>query len=582
MNTFFPLLKSALAFAAILLAAVGQYLHTYYHADLIALVLLSIAVVLWIFVVGSSAFAIVIHPREPAPSNEPHHPIPIILAISAIVLTVFTFFYASGNQLSVDNLLAWSGSLVAFLYLWLDLNPAAWRAWLRKPINSAGAIILQTAILGGIVLIGAFFCLYQLESVPATVDTQHTDRVLAIDNVVNASYAPIFFDQIPGGEPLEFYLTAAFAKVTDIPVDLLMLKLFSAAMGILLIPLVYLLARELFGGNVALIAAFLMAISKWNVSIARMGLQFGLAPVFTTATMIFLFRAFSHQRRNDFLAAGIFLGTGVYGYSAFRIVPFLVLAFVILWPVFDTAIRSYVANCALMFALALVIAIPLLRYATEQPKQILAPMAYLIDPGTSDAASPALTLGSNLVGAAAMFNWTGNANPFNTAPNDPALDDVTGALFLLGVAYALYRLVRFRESIYAFLLIGLAILVLPSALNVAHPAENPSIVYAAGALPFAIVIAALPLAWIAQSIRTALSDSAVSRIVAVIVVSILLLISMRANFLRYFDDYASVNQSRTDIFDGRLPIVDSFAQSKITNPKSNLEFDCGTESYSTT
>ena len=545
MKTLFPLIKSALALTALGFAIVAQYLHTYYHADLVAIVLFVIALGLWLACIASSSVTLPFRLREPIAAGAPNRHVSMVLAVSTVILALFAFFFASGNQFTVDNLMAWIGSIVAFLAISPDADVPERLAWMRTETDSIGRSLMRAAIVFVIMAIGAIFCFYNLDTVPSKTDARHSERLVAIDNVINANTAPIYFTEIPGGEPLQIYLTAALTKLNEVDVDALMLRTLTALVGILVIPLTFLLARELFNSELALIAAFLVAISKWNFALARMGLPFVFATVFVAATMFFLIRAFKYKNRDDFLAAGISLGVGLFGYSAFRIVPLFVLGVVLVQLLRVILARDeverFVKNSALMFGIALLISIPILRFAIEQPKEFVAPVAYLVldDPSNDD--NPIINLGSNMVNTAAMFNWTGDTNPYDSVPNDPAFDYLTGAAFLLGAVYCWYRLVRFREPVYAFLLAGLAVMLMPSLLNVAHPSENPNLTRAAGAIPFAIIIAALPLAWLVQSIRDAFSNSMASRAGAIIILLVLLLISARANFLRYFNDYAPSN-----------------------------------------
>ncbi len=242
-----------------------------------------------------------------------------------------------------------------------------------------------------------------------------------------------------------------------------------------------------------------------------MGLRFPLTPVFIAPLMYFLFRALKYQRRNDFLIAGLFLGAGLYGYNAFRIAPILVGVFVVLWALATRQFnRRFAINCVLMFGLAFVVFVPLARYASEHPADFSYRMATRLI-GEDDIrikGNPVEIFGENLVAAMAMFNWTGD-RAWPNSLGDPALDFISAGLFLLGLMWATYRTLRYREMAYAFVLIGIAILVLPSALSIAFPQENPSVVRVGGAIPFVFIVTALPLAWLEKVIarKTYRSDN---------------------------------------------------------------------------
>ncbi|MCX7840450.1 MAG: glycosyltransferase family 39 protein, partial [Anaerolineae bacterium] len=390
---------------------------------------------------------------------------------------------------------------------------------------------------------GVVFYYHDLDGTPAEMTSDHAEKLLDVNDVVNGGLRPIFFERNTGREPLQFYLTAAFIKLTEHPIDHMALKLITALMGVLVIPFTFLLARELFDDDVALFAALFIAISKWPLTIARMGLRFPFTPVFVAPTMYFLFRALKYGHRNDFLMAGLFLGLGLLGYNAFRLAPILVVACIVWWwwtrRMTLAQTKTLIVNSALMFTLALFVIMPLVRYMTERPEMVWyrATTRLVGEHQTTITGDPLEVFANNLVNAVLMFNWTSDAAWPNSLPNDPALDYVSGGLFVLGVAYALYRLARYRENAYAFVLGGIVIMLLPSALALAFPNENPSVVRAGGAIPFVFIIVALPLAWWWRVARDALAEFRWVWIAHVLVLVLLFTLIVRANYLRYFVDF---------------------------------------------
>jgi uncharacterized membrane protein len=349
---------------------------------------------------------------------------------------------------------------------------------------------------------------------------------------------PIFFERNTGREPLEFYLIAALVQFGNHPIDHMALKLVTAAMGVLVIPGVFFFARELFDEDVAFAAAALVAVSKWPLTIARMGLRFPFTPLFIAPLCFFLIRALKRQSRNDFLMAGVCLGVGLYGYNAFRLAPLLIITFVAMWHLlgrrFERAELSHtIANVGIMLALALVIFMPLFRYSVSKPGQFwFRALTRVSDTEQQIAGNPIVILASNLANGALMFSWIGDEAWPNTIPGDPALDYLSGGMFFLGAMYAIYRLVRYREWAYGFVIVGLVIMQLPSTLSLAFPRENPSVARAGGSIPFVFILAALPIVWLGRSLR----DST-GRAASAIVILLLFVLIARANYLRYFRDF---------------------------------------------
>lgn len=542
------IIPPTLTFTAIAFAAIAQNLHTHRQADDAARALFVIALALWLFALITTASAIGTRLDVASPAAEKSRSDSRAFIFSAFALAALTFLFSTGNEFNADNVLAWFLSVAVFLYaFWVpEKSWDAWRARLvsARKIFSEGIRISPTMLaLVGVILVGVVFYYHDLDATPAEMTSDHAEKLLDVNDVVNGGLTPIFFERNTGREPLQFYLTAAFIKLTHHPIDHMSLKLITALMGVLVIPFTFLFARELFDDDVALLAALLIAISKWPLTIARMGLRFPFTPVFIAPTMYFLFRALKYGRRNDFLMAGLFLGIGLLGYNAFRLTPILVGVFIVWWwwtrRMSRTQTESLVINSALMFTLALFVVMPLARYMTERPEMVWyrAATRLLGEHQTTITGDPLEVFANNLVNAVLMFNWTSDAAWPNALPNDPALDYVSGGLFVLGVAYALYRLARYRENAYAFVLGGIVIMLLPSALALAFPNENPSVVRAGGAIPFVFIVVALPLAWWWRVARDTLAEFRWGHIVRIAVLVLLCALIARANYLRYFVDF---------------------------------------------
>lgn len=552
MNRLRSLVQPTLALAAIGFAAAAQNLRVHRNSDHAALGLYAAALGIWLFALFTSSSAIGTRLAETARSEAKARPLARAFVLSACALAALTFLFSSGNEFNADNVLAWFLSVAVFFYaFWTpEKSWTEWRAALAARARSLrergtqGARVSPHVIaLLGVIALGVFSYYRELDATPAEMTSDHAEKLLDVNDVVNGGRAPIFFERNTGREPLQFYLTAAFINLTRHPIDHMALKLITALMGVLVIPFTFLFARELFDDDVALFAALLIAISKWPLTIARMGLRFPFTPVFVAPTLYLLFRALKYGRRNDFLMAGLFLGVGLLGYNAFRLVPVLVGVFIVWWwwtrRMTFAQTRALVLNSALLFTLALFVVMPLARYATEHPEMVWYRAATRLvgEQHNSIVGNPLDVFARNLVNAALMFNWTSDAAWPNALPNDPALDYVSGGLFVLGVTYALYRLARARENAYAFVLGGLAVMLLPSALALAFPNENPSVVRAGGAIPFVFIVVALPLAWWWRVGRAALAQFRWGKLAVVAILVLLFALIARANYMRYFWEF---------------------------------------------
>ncbi|HBY96709.1 MAG TPA: hypothetical protein DEP84_22645, partial [Chloroflexi bacterium] len=291
--------------------------------------------------------------------------------------------------------------------------------------------------------------------------------------------------------------------------------------------------------SVALIAAALLAVSKWHTEITRVGLRFPYAPFAVALLLIFLLRALRSNDRRDWLLSGLALGLGLYGYTAFRIAPLLVLVALALWwwrGVWrgGASARAALLDSALVPLTAAIAFLPLGHFALQHPEIFWYRSYTRAAEGLTG--NPWSIFWHNVWNAALMFHWRGDVVWVNTVPRDPVLDPLTGALFLLGIGFLIVRVVRQRRPAEILLLVGLPILVLPSILALAWPGENPSVVRAGGALPVVMLIAAWPLAALARVLAESVRRP-VGRGLAAVLVGGILIAAAGLNWWTYSVDY---------------------------------------------
>jgi hypothetical protein len=112
----------------------------------------------------------------------------------------------------------------------------------------------------------------------------------------------------------------------------------------------------------------------------------------------------------------------------------------------------------------------------------------------------------NLWNALTMFAWDdGEIWPISI-PHRPVLDVVTSVLFHLGVVLLVIRYIRQRNWMDIFTLISIPVLMLPSILSLAFPAENPSLNRPAAAIIPVFLIVGLAL----DGLLTALESASAS------------------------------------------------------------------------
>jgi hypothetical protein len=90
---------------------------------------------------------------------------------------------------------------------------------------------------------------------------------------------------------------------------------------------------------------------------------------------------------------------------------------------------------------------------------------------------------------------------------------------------------------HAHLLIALFVLLMPSALALAFPVENPGNARAGGAIPFVMIVTALPLVFVVRVICGSLGANTRAYVAAGGAVGLILLATTLMNYRRYFVQY---------------------------------------------
>jgi hypothetical protein len=459
-----------------------------------------------------------------------------LLALSA-GLGLLAWIASGSGVYTLFGVTSWLATIALWCRAWWPVTaasaePASWR-------RSAGIGLLLAAILA----LGAFFRFYRLAEVPADPTSDHAEKLLDILDLVNGQ-RPIFFPRNTGREPGQFYLTYGLMQVFGLPLSFETLKLGTALIGLLAIPAVFLLGRELAGTAAGMIAATAFAISKWVVNTARMGLRFPYGPLPTAIVLWLLFRYLRRGDRRDALCCGLAIGAGLHGYISFRIVPLLV-PLLLAWAVladrrWRERWRRLVADGTLIAATAAITCLPLVRYSVQHPEQVWYRVATRAASTEREIGSWRDSLGTFLLNnrnALLAFNWRGDDTVVNAVQHDPFLDLVSGGALLAGLLIVGYQIGVRRAPRYGGLALAIPVLLLPSTLNLAFPIENPSANRLGTVAPVIFVIVALPLAELSRQLWRISNSGSLPRIAAIGLLGGALLLATQQNYSRYFHDY---------------------------------------------
>ena len=397
--------------------------------------------------------------------------------------------------------------------------------------------------LAAIAIVAAWFRLYDLAGTPPEMTSDHVEKILDAQRILDGSPL-VFFPNNGGREPIQFYLMAAASRMPGLGMSFFTLKLLTAMEGLVTIPLLWLMGKAVIGdddpelGNLTgLILAALVGVSYWHVMLSRLGLRIVLTTMFSAALTMFFAAALRHNRREDFIRVGLTLGAGFYAYQALRILPVVVavgVGIAIVLARRQTA--RYLLNGAALATMALAVSAPLLTFALQYPEDFWRRAADRIGPLTAAPAPTLAILTANVRRALLMFNWRGDVAWVTAAPGRPVMDELTGALLIVGVGVWLVRAVGRRDPVDWLMPAMLLIMLLPSALAITHPIENPSATRTSGALPVAYLFAALPVALAARSVGRLVPDRQRAA-ASVALVGLVVTAAAARNWHTYFGEY---------------------------------------------
>ncbi|TAH49929.1 MAG: hypothetical protein EYC68_15255 [Chloroflexota bacterium] len=337
---------------------------------------------------------------------------------------------------------------------------------------------------------------FALDQFPPGV--QHDEVFIAnfAQTILQGQY-PIFFELNRGNEPLFMYLTAAMFKLFGENVWALRATAALCGFGALL--LTYLLTRDLFqkentqrgdessANFIALITAAGITFSFWHLYESRIGLHTISTYLLAAATFYAFWRGWTRGNKILLLVSGILAGLSTYTYRSGIFVPATLLLFTLYSLVFHRKIwRRNLWLIPVIFILAALVYFPLFNFITTHPETALARLGDLS--GDMDALRQGnpLPLVNNALRVFGMFGISGDPEWRYNVALRPIFDPLWAILFYAGIVVAL---LRFKRAPYAFALIWLVVMLLPSILSGSDLSQHRAV----GAIGAAFMMPALVL-----------------------------------------------------------------------------------------
>lgn len=399
------------------------------------------------------------------------------------------------------------------------------RLWRRVTVRVANKELMCLVV---IVAVSSFLRLYRLDQLPIGLSADTAYKGVAASRILHGDF-PIFFAEDWGGvEPMYMYVLAAFMHLLGMTP--LVLKATSAVIGIVTVPTLYLLARDLFDSRpIGLLSSFWLAVSYWHLNYSRLGWEIILVPLFVIVTVYFLWRALKSGRPIDFVLAGVCLGASMYTYQAARALAILFVLYLVVWSLMHKrSWRRDGARMGLSLLVATFVFCPLGGYFLTHPDSFTghANNVSIFNPELNGG-SPLGALVSSTAKTVAMFHLLPDPNWRHNPSQRPILDPITGVLFLLGLGITV---LRFRRPQYLLILVWILTMSLPAVLTASGlPHSSRSI----GLLPVACILPAIGLHEATVWFKSRTASTGVTRLTVLVAVILLLLVTA-STYVDYF------------------------------------------------
>ncbi|MFZ1753078.1 MAG: PA14 domain-containing protein [Caldilineaceae bacterium] len=301
---------------------------------------------------------------------------------------------------------------------------------------------------------------YKLDEIPSAIYVDETnaslDSLYILEGRQDSPFATGWYET-PNGY---IYFMAGLYKLFG--ANYWTLKAASLIPALLTIPAVFLLGRYLFGSLAGLTGMYLLAISRWHMTMSRWGWNEVMPPLFQALGVYFLVKGLRERRASAYALGGLITGLTIYTYLSSRLAIATIALFALYWVAVDyhgpwTSWKRHWRGLVIFGAATLVAMTPIgVTYITH-PFTFMNRAAEINIFNEVQAEGSLRPLRENVWRHVQLFYQMGDPTGRQNLPGEPQTDPVTGTLMAVGLAYALFRLRdRRRGLLWMWLVIAMA------------------------------------------------------------------------------------------------------------------------------
>ncbi len=465
---------------------------------------------------------------------------PIWLA-ATLVMSVLCFLLFTENHFGWLQTLSWLTTIACAVYTFWPTGKndskgvqASWKNW-----QSWRGDWVFIAFVFAVAITGLIFRLKDLDQLPPEVISAQVETFYSVSEIRQGGNF-ILFSRNAVPEPLNYYWAYLINLFSGKNLSLSGIRLANSLAGLIGMAFVYALGKAMASRWVGLAAAGLAGSSCWLVLQERAAIGGGLVFPLMAAAIFGLIKGLDDQDGRYYLLSAAAAGFGLMSSKIFLIFPLAVLIAVIAWQRHhkQQGARRMVGLLGAGLMVSLAAAIPLIRAVSLEPASYFAPiLARIGETEAAYAGNPILIFFGNLAKAVGLVNWTNQGSWVDSIANRGAVDGLTAVFFLFGAVTLTRQYKHEKDWKKLTLLLLYPILLLPSALALAFPIENPSMTRAVGAAVPVIIIAAFGIAELIRCLTRVIRLNTLA--VRVFAVGLLFAAIATSNYSLVFKDYAN-------------------------------------------
>lgn len=377
--------------------------------------------------------------------------------------------------------------------------------------------------LAGLLIVAAFMRLWKIDLLPPGLTATEARLGEAVIGFISFGHLPAFTSS-NGYSPLMVLLESLPFKLMG--ATTWSLRLVPALLGVLSVLALWLWTRSWFGSRTAWMAAFLLAVSPWAITISRNASASSLVPLLVPLTLWLITLSYRRNSVTGWVFLGAVLGLDLLAGPLGWIAAGLAVLAGIYWLATRRRLPKWSYGRGAAFAVLLLLAGIAGYLAGRQPSGIMALPAQLGLPAGASA------IGTTVVSALLMFNVRGDGSFAHNLGGEPMLNAFVGLMFVAGLLVAISRIGANR---YRRLLLVFIAFILPVCLSVAGA---PDAARAAGVLPITMVIAALGISYLLGLWYYTFPINSAARVTGQAAVALLLLLTAFQGYTQYFHAWA--------------------------------------------